>query len=66
LIIGDAMAAWCVQNMASLEVEHCGPAGHLAPEDQPEAIAAAIVGWADRHRLRESDTGGRQALRGVR
>ena len=55
LIIGGAMAAWCADNVASLEVEHCGPAGHLAPEDQPEAIAAAIVRWADWHRLRSGD-----------
>ena len=34
------------------EIEHCGPAAHLAPEDQPEAITRAIVRWANRHRLR--------------
>jgi haloalkane dehalogenase len=69
LIIGDAMAAWCADNMASLEVEHCGPAGHLAPEDQPEAIAAAVAAWADRHRLRSAiataDTR-RQGVRAIR
>lgn len=52
LMIGDAMIAWCAANIASLEIEPCGAAGHLAPEDRPAAIAAAVAGWADRHRLR--------------
>lgn len=51
LLIGEAMTAWCRANMASLEVENCGAARYNAPEDQPEAIAAAISGWAERHRL---------------
>ncbi|MEV5742197.1 haloalkane dehalogenase [Microbispora rosea] len=51
LLIGPEMAAWCAANIAGLEVEHCGPAGHHAPEDQPEAIAAAIDAWAERHGL---------------
>jgi haloalkane dehalogenase len=52
LMIGPEMTAWCAANIASLEIESCGPARHLAPEDQPEAIAAAVARWADRHRLR--------------
>ncbi len=52
LMIGPAMAAWCAANIASLEIEACGPARHIAPEDQPDAIAAAIARWADRHGLR--------------
>jgi haloalkane dehalogenase len=52
LMIGAEMTAWCAANIANLEIEGCGAAAHVAPEDQPEAIAAAIVGWADRHRLR--------------
>ncbi|MBE1204523.1 haloalkane dehalogenase [Aminobacter carboxidus] len=52
LMIGPEMVAWCAKNIASLEIESCGPARHAAPEDQPEAIAAAIARWADRHRLR--------------
>ena len=52
LMIGAEMTAWCIANIASLEVENCGPARHAAPEDQPEAIAAAIANWVDRHRLR--------------
>ncbi|MEU7910468.1 haloalkane dehalogenase [Microbispora bryophytorum] len=51
LLIGPEMAAWCAANIAGLEVEHCGPAGHHAPEDRPEAIAAAIDAWAERHGL---------------
>jgi haloalkane dehalogenase len=46
LIIGAELTAWCEANIANLEVKACGPAGHLAPEDQPEAIAAAVAGWA--------------------
>ena len=34
------------QEYRRLEVDRCGAAGHLAPEDQPEAIAAASrLGW---------------------
>jgi haloalkane dehalogenase len=55
LMIGSEMTAWCKANIASLEIEHCGAAAHLAPEDRPEAIAAAIVAWADRYGLRSND-----------
>jgi haloalkane dehalogenase len=51
LLIGEQMAAWCAANIAALETEHCGPAGHHAPEDRPEAIAKAITAWAARHGL---------------
>jgi haloalkane dehalogenase len=51
LTIGPSEAAWCTANIASLETGYCGPAGHLAPEDQPGAITAAITGWAARHGL---------------
>jgi haloalkane dehalogenase len=54
LMIGAELTAWCSRNIASLEIQHCGAAAHLAPEDQPEAIAAAITSWADRHQLRSS------------
>jgi len=57
LMVGPEMAAWCAANIAALEIEHCGPAGHHAPEDQPEAIAAAVAGWADRNGLRAPATG---------
>lgn len=55
LMIGVELTAWCAANIVNLEIEGCGPAGHLAPEDQPAAIGAAIAGWADRHRLRLAD-----------
>lgn len=51
LLIGAAQIAWCAENIANLRIEHCGPAGHHAPEDQPDAIGTAIIGWADHHRL---------------
>lgn len=52
LLMAPAVIAWCAANIANLEIQPCGPAGHHAPEDQPDAIAAAIVAWADRHHLR--------------
>jgi haloalkane dehalogenase len=52
LMIGPKLIDWCVANIAGLEIENCGAAGHHAPEDQPGTIAAAIVAWADRHHLR--------------
>ena len=61
LMIGPELAAWCATNIASQEIAPCGAAGHLALEDQPAAIAAAIAGWADRHRLRSGDTSGTTA-----
>lgn len=51
LLIGPDMVDWCRANIAALEVVRCGPAKHLVPEDQPEAIAAAIADWARRHAL---------------
>jgi haloalkane dehalogenase len=52
LLIGKELADWCVRNIASLESVSCGQAGHHAPEDRPEEIAAAVSAWADRHGLR--------------
>lgn len=46
------MAAWCAANVAGLQVEHLGPAGHHATEDQPKAIGNAIARWTDRKKLR--------------
>jgi haloalkane dehalogenase len=43
LIVGPELTAWCEANLANLEIVACGPAGHMAAEDQPEAIAAAIL-----------------------
>jgi haloalkane dehalogenase len=51
VMIGTDLVEWCKSNIAALEIEHGGSAYHLAPEDQPEAIAAAIADWAKRHAL---------------
>ncbi len=51
-MIGPELVEWCRANIAALEVEQCGRAGHHAPEDQPDAIAAALTAWCDRHALR--------------
>jgi haloalkane dehalogenase len=67
LLVGPELIAWCEANIANLEVRNCGPAAHLAPEDQPETIAAAIAEWADRHELRSHHAPGtRTARSGVR
>jgi pimeloyl-ACP methyl ester carboxylesterase len=52
--VGPEMIAWCAQHITSLEIENCGPAGHQAPHDRPEAIAAGITAWALRHGLLSS------------
>ncbi|MGF7239340.1 MAG: haloalkane dehalogenase [Frankia sp.] len=52
LLIDKELAEWCAANIAALETVPCGTAGHHAPEDRPEEIAAAVSAWADRHRLR--------------
>jgi haloalkane dehalogenase len=49
LLIGPGQTAWCAASIANLDIENCGPTAHLALEDKPEAIAAAIANWADRH-----------------
>lgn len=51
LMIGPKMIDWARENIAALDIEACGPAAHVCPEDQPQAIAAAIAAWAGRHRL---------------
>jgi haloalkane dehalogenase len=51
LLIGPRMIAWCESNVAALEIRNCGPAKHMAPEDQPERIAIAINDWARAHGL---------------
>jgi haloalkane dehalogenase len=52
LLIGKETAGWCADNIAALESVACGEAGHHAPEDRPEEIAAAVSAWVDRHGLR--------------
>ncbi len=51
LLISKEVADWCATTIADLEIVACGLAGHHAPEDRPEEIAAAISTWVDRHRL---------------
>jgi len=51
LMIGPAMIAWAREHISPLEVVGCGLAGHNCPEDQPAAIALAILRWADRNGL---------------
>jgi haloalkane dehalogenase len=58
LLIGPDMVDWCRANIAALDVVGCGPAKHLVPEDQPQAIAAAICDWSIRHRLDTSSAYG--------
>ncbi|MGO7565576.1 hypothetical protein ACC754_42210, partial [Rhizobium johnstonii] len=38
LLIGSEMISWCRDNIACLEIKGCGPARHISPEDQPEAM----------------------------
>ncbi|GLZ35555.1 haloalkane dehalogenase [Lentzea sp. NBRC 105346] len=46
------MIDWCAGNIAALEIEHRDEtAGHHTPEEQPEALAAALKSWVDRHGL---------------
>ncbi|WP_409467918.1 hypothetical protein [Streptomyces sp. HC307] len=42
------MAVWCAANITALQTRHGGPAGHHAPEDQPQAIADTIGAWGGR------------------
>jgi haloalkane dehalogenase len=51
LMIGAAAERWCRENIAGLEVVACGAAGHIAQEDRPDEIAAALTAWTDRHGL---------------
>jgi haloalkane dehalogenase len=46
-----AVVRWCRDTIAGLEVEHAGPGLHYVQEDHPEAIAAHVAAWRDRHGL---------------
>jgi haloalkane dehalogenase len=50
VMVGADMIAWCQENIANLVT--APPAGHLVPEDQPDAIANAIIAWAAENKLR--------------
>ena len=46
---------WCAATIAHLDIaEHDLVAGHQTPDDQPEAVAAAIALWLDEHDLRRA------------
>jgi haloalkane dehalogenase len=49
-LVSPRIVQWCRGHVTGLEVESVGPAGHHAPEDQPEAIGQAIARWLARHR----------------
>ena len=52
-MMGPELVDWCAANIAGLDIAaHDLTSGHQTPEDQPEAIAAAIVSWLDEHGLR--------------
>jgi haloalkane dehalogenase len=48
-LVSAQIEQWCHDNVAALEVEDIGKAGHHAPEDQPDAIGQAIARWLARH-----------------
>lgn len=53
-LVSPAIVQWCRANIAGLEVENVGQAGHHAPEDQPDAIGQVIARWLAQHRLTDS------------
>lgn len=42
---------WAARTFAAAELASIGPAGHHAPEDQPDAIGRAVATWIRRHAL---------------
>jgi haloalkane dehalogenase len=52
-MLEPSVIAWCATNIAAIEIaEHDVIAGHHTPEDQPDAIAATLATWLDKHQLR--------------
>jgi haloalkane dehalogenase len=50
---GPEEVEWCAAHIAGLDVaEHDLVAGHQTPDDQPEALSAALVAWLGKHDLR--------------
>lgn len=49
LLVTPEVVEWAQKHIVRLEVEHLGAAGHHAPEDRPDDIGRAIVGWLERH-----------------
>jgi haloalkane dehalogenase len=52
-LVSDPIVEWARANIAALEVEGVGPAGHHAPEDQPDRIGTAVAAWLTRRGLAE-------------
>ena len=50
-MMGPPLIDWCAAHVSGLEIEAHGLAGHHTPEDQPDAIAASLVAWLDKHNL---------------
>lgn len=48
-LVSAQIEQWSRDNVAALEVESIGQAGHQAPEDQPDTIGRAIARWLARH-----------------
>lgn len=52
-MLEPSVIAWCANNIAAIEIaDHDVVAGHHTPEDQPDAIAATLASWMDKHHLR--------------
>ncbi len=56
-LVSESMVAWARANMAALEVESVGPAGHHAPEDRPTEIGRAVAAFVRRHGLVDGAAG---------
>ncbi|MQY24049.1 haloalkane dehalogenase [Nocardia macrotermitis] len=48
---GNETIDWATTTFANIETVGIGPAGHHAPEDQPDAIGKAIAQWLGKHDL---------------
>lgn len=46
-VVGAAEVAWCRTHGRAQTVADVGPGIHFLPEDAPDGIAAALVGWLD-------------------
>jgi len=44
-VIGAPEVAWCRETLSELTVADVGAGTHFLPEDQPEAVGAALAGW---------------------
>lgn len=56
-MMGPQIIDWCKAHLSALEFQAHGPAGHHSPEDQPEAIAASLIAWLDKHNLTSEGEG---------